>query len=210
MKALKYVAIIIACATIIIIVAQIRNCGSNDQGGVIVAPVDTNFAPVTHETYRPPSLPFSKKTSGVELPKGVKEQDVQRVISVEVRDVPKEPPKRIDIIEMKTGEVFVHKDSSISDVTVSTFEPPVFTFQLKFGAGVSIGKAGSGLRFSPAALFAPVEWAGWIQIPALGADLDGMGLGAQIKVYHDFSVGALRLWRYDGGAKIKLTISYVF
>lgn len=206
---LKYIAVIVASAAVIVFVARLGSCGEKSVGTVAV-PDDPNFAPVARGTYQPPSLPFSNTTSGVELPEGMKEKDVARVISLEVRDVAKDPPKRINVIQTKRGDILVHKDSSITGVTVTTFEAQVFAIGMRFGLGLSMGKGADRLSFSPVALFAPIEWLGWLHAPIIAADLDGVGVGAQAQVYHEIFIGVVRLWRFDEGTQAKIVLTYAF
>jgi hypothetical protein len=210
-EVLKYIAIIIVCATAIYGIAQIKGCGSNNVGpGSIVLPADTNFTPIEYKFYQPSSLPFSKKKSPVKLPAGMREKDVKRVVSVTVNDIPKSPPKKIDIIETKAGETFVYKDSSIQSVNILTFEPPVVGWDLRFGAGISMGLMNERIKFSPSAIIAPVEWMGWLRVPAVIADIDGFGAGGLVQVYYDIYCGPGLLWRYDQGTQLKIVISYLF
>lgn len=207
---LKYTAIILVAVVVLVILLKLKNCGGGKtQRTTVSVPADTNFAAVVKETYQPPSLPLSKKSSRVKLPAGVKEKDVKKVVTIEVRDVPRDPPKKIEIIETNEGETFVHKDPSIVSVRVTEFQPPIVRLQLKSAAGVSVGKSGRGLRFSPAGIFAPVEWVGWIHAPILFTDLDGLGVGLQVRLYHNICVGTVRIWRYDHGNQAKLFLVYI-
>jgi hypothetical protein len=208
---LKAASVIIVCATIVFIVLQMKSCGKKASVSASVSsPTDSNFSQISHEEYKPSSLPFSGKKAPVNLPEGVEEKDVQRVVSIEVKDVPKSEPKKIDVVETKSGEIYVAKDTSVVSVKVTEFEPKLFDFDLRFGVGLSVGLPSSGVRLSPAAVAAPIVWAGFIHAPIVVADLDGLGVGAQARLYHDIFVGAARFWRYDGGNQYKVLLSLIF
>lgn len=208
---LKYVAIIIACGTLIVLAVCIKGCSSNPITlRSIQVPRDSNFTPIVRGSYRPPSTPFSKKKLPVDLPSGIRERDVKQVITIGFDTSSHRPPKTVDIIETKTGEVFVLKDSAIKSVSVTVIEAPIFAVDLRFGVGLSIGVNGeSHIHVSPAAIMAPFEWSGWLQAPIVVADLDGVGVGAQMRFYHDVYVGASRIWRYDLGTQAKINLNFV-
>jgi len=119
------------------------------------------------------------------------------------------PGRRIDIIETKEGEVFVSKDGEITGVSVTDVKPRLLAFPLRLGVGLSIGRRDSNPRFSPVVVFAPVEWAGWIHAPIASADLDGIGIGLQLQVYHDIFLGVTRVWHYEDGVSLKATIAFM-
>jgi hypothetical protein len=210
---LKYIALILAASIIALIIYRIERAVSHNDGATTInVPADSNFTPVENKSYRPPSLPFSPRKLPVKLPRGLKERDVKRVITIDVSGVPKHPPKEINVIETTSGAVFVQRDSSIESVSVTNVEPPILVFGLTFGVGATLGESRSGGRpeLSPAGIFAPVQWDGWLHAPILVADLDGVGPGAEARLYHNIFAGAARLWRYDEGIQLKLLLSYVF
>ena len=207
---LKYGAFILGCITLLVVLNRFKGCPFNqDSLQSTTVPSDSNFAPTTRKNYQPPSLPFSKRRLDVALPKGLKEKDVRKVTSIEVSNVPAHPPKKIDIIETRSGETFVGRDSSIRSISITIVQPPILSFSLRFGFGSTLARSKNAVTASPAAVFAPVEWSGWIHAPTLVADFDGIGPGAQLSVYHDIYAGASRLWLYEGGDKIKLSLVYM-
>ena len=168
-------------------------------------PHDPNFTPVIYGTYQPPSVPMlSSKKSGLKLPEGMSEKDVAKVTTIERTE-----GKPIDIIETKSGEIFIAKDSTIRSVRVTMFEAPVFSFDWRFGFGASLGYR-ERFQFSPSVTFAPLEWYGKLHAPTLTADLDGIGVGGQLRVYHDIYLGPAHVWRYDVGSQFKATVHYMF
>jgi hypothetical protein len=208
---LKYAGILLALAIALIVLSEFEGCPKETtyQPNTITVPKDTNFVPIENQTYQPPSVPvLSNKRSGFKLPEGVKETDVKKVISVEVKTDSAET-KTIDIIETKDGEIFIRKDSLIRSVKVTRFEPPVFSFGWRIGAGVSVGY-NDRINFSPSGVFAPVEWYGWLHAPIVQADLNGVGVGAQFRLYHDVYVGAVKSWNYNEGEQIKAVASFMF
>jgi hypothetical protein len=117
--------------------------------------------------------------------------------------------KKIDIIETITGQVYVGRDPSVKSVAVTAVEPRLLSFGLRFGCGLSISRPDQEFALSPAAVFAPVRWSGWIDAPTLVADFAGFGPGAQLQIYHDLHLGAARLWLYQGGSRAELTLVYM-
>ncbi len=214
MKALESLAVILVCVVILVLMFKLERCGEENphaaSGGSVVVPRDTSFAGIRQESYRPPSVPFSSKHLPAKLPEGVSERDVRQVTTIEVRSVPANPPKKIDIVETNEGDVYVMKDSSIVSVTLTTIEPPIFVLQARLGVGASFAPAGGNLTISPAVGFFPVEWLGWLELPAAFADKDGVGLGAEARIYHDIFAGVSHLWRYGGTSQVKFTCMYNF
>ena len=228
---LKYIAIIIACGVLFYVIAALKSCNlkqSSMSQSTIVNPTDSNFAPVEHTTYQPPSLPaLSKTTSGIKLPKGLSEKDVKKVVELKLRtSVPvstndsmtqssfvNDSLTTLDIIETRNGDIFVKKDSLIQSVKVIHFEPPVFAFNLRFGAGVSAGYSDRKINFSPVAVMSLVDWNVdkiKFQAPIVTADLDGVGLGAQFQLYNNLYFGAIREWRWNGESAINADLNFMF
>ena len=207
-KSLKYISIIVVCAAVIYLIFQFRNCSKStvSNPGVTVVPKDTNFQAVKQEVYRIPWALSTRKNPKVKLPVNIKEKDVKNVITVETKEKPGNP---VDIISTNDGGIYVNKDSSISSVTVTSYQPPFFDIGLKFGAGISLGY-NNRVTVSPVVTVALGHWYGWLQAPVAAVDLDGLGLGMQAKLYNDIYGGAYKLWRYDSGSQIKLTLNYVF
>jgi hypothetical protein len=103
-----------------------------------------------------------------------------------------------DVIELKTGDLFIEKDSLLESVTVTEYEAPFLAWEPSLGLGISIGPnlLKGPPTISPSAGASVIQFLGRIDLPVLCADLDGIGLGARVKFYHDLSVGAALLWRY--------------
>lgn len=205
---------VIVLVVVIVLIVKFRGCRDVDHldGGTIVrVPDDTTFAPVHVKEYQPPSLPFSKKKLPVRLPKGMDEDDVARVVTLEIPpDTLGKKKRTIDVIETKKGDVLVSLDSGPFEVTVTEIVPPLISFSMRFGAGVTLGRKDGQNTFSPAVMFAPVEWSGWLEAPFLTADLEGLGVGGQARVYHDVYIGIAKLWRYEEGSRIKLDLAFMF
>ncbi len=209
-RVLKYVAVIIAAVAIIVFIVKIRSCSST---GVTprstYVPRDSNFVPVTRQDYQPPSLPFSKRKLNIKLPAGVKEKDVSKIITLGVGNIAHDSTRSFDIIVTKNGEIFLQRDSSVQSLSVTTVTPAVLDFGIRFGFGISAAGFKYPVFIRPSLALAPLEWSGWLQAPTIVADLDGIGVGAQARIYHDVYVGAERLWLYDGESRIKVTLHYM-
>lgn len=208
---IKAIALLVIVGVLILALAKFQSCGDGD---VVVTenhvPADTNFAPTIEQEYTAPSLPFQKKKFPVELPKGIKEKDIAEITTIKQKSEDGKPAKQIDIIKTKDGETFIKKDSSIESITVTHFNPPTMNINFRFGVGFTASYIDKKLKPLPAAFIAPVEWFGWLQLPTLGADLDGVGPGLGIKLYHDIYIGANHLWQFEEGNKEKLSIAYYF
>jgi hypothetical protein len=203
---LKNAGFLFMIALALFLLVKVNSWFSPDPDEVtITVQKDSTFAPIEHRSYQPSVLPFSSKKPPVKLPSNVRERDVERVVTVET-----EPGKPIDIIETKDGEVYVAKDTMISRVVVTKFQPPLFAFGLRFGAGLSVSRRGNQAVVSPSAVFAPLEWNGWLHLPSGVIDLDGIGVGGQARIYHDIYLGAAKVWRYDDGTALKLTATFMF
>jgi len=203
----KYIAIIIACGTLIYVIVTVRSCVDGrmpEDGAILHVPKDSGFSPIAQQEYRPPSLPFSRRRLQVKLPAGVSERDVRRVVTVRVRD--SSGARRLSIIEARSGETYVPRDSAILGVEVTDVLSPIFAVGVRFG----IGLTATPTRLSPAAFLALVEWDGWLQVPVAVADLDGLGIGGQLRIYHDICFGATHLWRFDQSTQAKATLSIMF
>lgn len=210
-QALKYIAVILVAAVVLVIILKLGSCG----GGVTAprsldVPQDSNFVPVTRSEYHVPIFPGKGGLVGPKLPSGMSEDEVRRIITISVRDLPGVTVKKIDVIESVGGSIFVAKDSMVAEVEVVDVKPSYLRFGLNAGIGITIGKKGDEIRYSPAAMFSPIEWNGWLQLPLFLADFDGVGAGFQAKIYHDIYAGAAHLWRYDTGRQAKIILSYVF
>lgn len=210
-KALKYIAAIVALITAIIVIARIRSCTSEPEGAQsVVVPIDSNFVPIGYGSYRPPSIPFVKGKLTAKLPQGMDESDVRRIVSIELQPTVESSRRTISVIETTRDEIYVARDSAIKSVSVVNVQPQIVSFDLKFGVGLSVGIWNDRPGFSPAAAFAPVEWLGWLRAPVITADIDGVGIGAMARIYHDIYLGGARCWRYDTGNQSKITLAFIF
>jgi len=211
---LRNIAIIFVIALALVVVAKWRGCSKplESTSGTITMPNDTNYIPVKHEEAQPSSLPWAKNKLGVKLPEGVKEKDVKKITNIEYRTSNGDSgqTKEVSIIETKSGEIFVRKDSSIQSVTEIIIKPPLVEFSLTFGVGLSLTKRGEFFRPMPCGTFTPVCWSGWLKAPLLAVDFEGIGLGAAVKLYHDIDIGAAKIYNFGESSQLKLIVTYNF
>jgi len=227
---MKYIWLIVSITIVLVLWYGVRfaGCSRNVSGETVtfIEPQDSNFVPVRVQRYRPSSLSFSKKTSGVRLPKGVKERNVRQVVSLELQPDAVNGDSlsfkrqyrglshKIDIIETKSGEIFVLKDSLLTGVSVTRFEPRLFSLGLRFGIGCSIAQAeNERLRILPMGIISFVDWnIGDVNFhaPIITADYEGVGIGMQTQLYHDIYFGLVRNWNYKGGEGMKAEVGFVF
>ncbi len=220
---LKYIAFILMCSVALVGILQLRDCGTTRDTSSLMPtqirkPADTSFIPVEHTVYQPPSLPFSKKNSGVRIPDGLKERDIAKVINLTIdkRKLPFEEASaghdsliQLDVIETLEGEIFVKNEPPLRFVRVTEFEPPLVYFAMNVGAGVTARIDDRRVKFSPACACSFVRWniSGLnLQAPLLVADFNGVGMGAQIKIYHDFYAGCHYQWYFVGERRIQYEI----
>lgn len=204
------VVVIICLGLVFVIATKISSCGRmpDTVASVTETPKDTNFTPVTHDAFQPSSLPFEKKQFPVKLPEGTNEEDVSRIVTVETHHGT--DTTDIHIIETNKGDVFVEKDSTITKLEVTTIEPRLFQFQSRFGLGFTIGWHSDSYKLSPSASFDPLRWSGWLDLPIATVDLDGIGVGAQAKIYDNIFLGVNQTWMFQGGNEVKAGIRFVF
>jgi hypothetical protein len=222
---LKYIAIIFCCVLLVYLLAQLRSCSSHNRVADVLTPADSNYSPIRVEHYRPSSLPFGTHPippliqggDAITLPRGVKEKDVKRVITIALKSLPMQKGDGlIDIVEMKDGSVYTPKDSAVAAVTIREFDPPIFDLAMRFGIGISVGttfppEAGENrATFAPCASFAPVQWFSTVNLPVLNVDWDGVGAAFDARLYHDIFLGAARQWKYDGDNAVKATVCFYF
>lgn len=186
-----------------------------------VKPKDERFAETEYKTHQVSSNPFRDKTMKKELPIGVLDVDVEQIISVGVKPGD-DSLLTLDLIETKDGEVFLKRDSAVQFLQVTKFEPPVFSLCMRFGVGVTGAVSGGqgavsserwAVRFSPMVSVSLAEWNVArlnFLAPTLIADLNGIGAGAQVRVYHDIYLGVVREWGRDGGTEVKGVVGVVW
>jgi hypothetical protein len=167
---------------------------------VINTPADTAYLPVIVRSYTPKSTPFEKPVKPIsKLPKGVKEKDVKRVITISGK-------KLLQIIETKNGDVLVSKNGDSLEVVVTNYFDPIFEFGLYANVGITVDVR---KHFSPSASLAFIRWYGIIDAPVVVADDDGIGLGIGFKLYYAIYVTPVVMWSFETTDKsINLNLSY--
>ena len=173
---------------------------SKQQVSVVTTPRDTSFSQVTHNTYRPHSIPIIEKvqTPPAQLPTEIKPKDVKEVIVVT-----KKPNDTTKVIITKKGEVYVSKQGNkVENVTVTTYEPPI----LDFGLFLKVGIDFDDQHISPVIEVTPLEILGKIDIPVLSLDIEGIGAGFDYMVFNPISVGVMYHvdWRADKSIRLDL------
>lgn len=198
----KYAAIVVVAVVVLIVVLRITDCTSSlpivkGRVGetVTVSPADSSFAPILLRSFTPPlPLPgLSNPQAGVpaRLPRGVRNKDVLQVVSLNIKGI----DRPVDVIITKEGDVHVEKFPGLESVTSTTYNPEVIAFTLSAGIGVTLPFSEDGL--SPSVKLSLLEIGGWLKVPSVVADLHGIGLGAEGKLYHDFYLGGAVMWSYE-------------
>jgi hypothetical protein len=202
---LKYFSVIVVAITIAYICITVKDCGAvEDSSGRVIIPADSGFLPSIHHNYRPKSTPFEKPIKPVSrLPKGIKESDVKRVISVR-------KPKLNDttvIIETRDDGIFIPRQDSIeAQVSVTDYLPQILSFGIYPAIGLTLDVQ---MQFSPSVSICFLKIEGKILAPVFAADIRSVGIGIGYQFYHEISVSAISMWNYsDLQRTIKLEVSY--
>ncbi|TAK57862.1 MAG: hypothetical protein EPO24_09345 [Bacteroidetes bacterium] len=215
-QSLKYIAIILVCGIVLVIISQVKSFFDKPtpfegtSQSFTVKPQDERFTETEYREHTVSSNPFSDKTLKGKLPRGITENDVEQTVDVIYKFG--DEFDTLEFIETKDGQVFIKKDSAIKFVSVTKFEPPVFSFCMKYGIGVTAGLR-NGLHLSPSASLALAEWNIArlnFHAPIITADLDGIGAGAQMQLYHDFSFGTIYTWGWSGERELKASLNFMF
>jgi hypothetical protein len=181
-----------------------RDCGTvgTSADRVEISP-DSAFRPITKRDYRANPLSFKKDSKpALKLPAGKKQSDVARTIAV----VNHAKGDTTIIIVMKDGGTLVPKTADSASVLVTEFLPPVVTFGLTAGIGASVDLS---RQWSPAAVVSLFKWYGVVDAPVAIADLQGVAIGADFKLYHDIYVAPAVRWQFGTlDRSIILTVSY--
>lgn len=189
--------------------SRISSClGEQDSSTVVVKQDPTGkFEDVHSGTYRPPSIPVIEKKGQSPLPAGIDERQVDRVVKIHLT----ERDTALSIVELKTGEVLVERDSIIDRVEVIDFSPPLLLFDIRFALGLSSGSEEDGnWSVRPAASASFMELAGAVRIPVVLVDTRHVGLGCSTRIYHEIWAGAGIFAQYSdlGARSMRLFIHY--
>jgi len=199
-EGLKYASIIAVCLTIAYILLTLRDCSpAGLTPGREVISADSGYVPVIVENYRPPSTPFERPgKKPIQLPEGIKEDKVQRVITVSNKG------SVINIIELKSGELRIPDAEDSLQVEITNFLEPFIRFGLFAEAGVSLGSK----KVSPSVSVSLIKIDGRYSLPVFVADLTSIGAGIGMNIYNDISITPLLMWNYsDTQRSIKLNVS---
>ena len=203
------VAIVIAAVGYL--ASRISSClGEQDSSTVVVKQDPTGkFEDVHSGTYRPPSIPVIEKKGQSPLPAGIDERHVDRVVKIHLV----ERDAALSIVEMKTGEILVERDSIIDHVEVVDFTPPFLLFEIRFGLGLSIGPdADHSWIIRPAASASVIEVAGRVRVPTAILDTRHFGLALQVRLYHEIWAGAGVFWQFSDLERrsVRVALHYTF
>lgn len=201
------IAKIAVCLVVLAVIYPLMCEDSPVKKTSVSTPVDTNFAPVTHSEYRPPII--EGKGSPVRLPEGVSQKDVVKVTTLKVRDS-KGGIKSINVVETKDGETFVEKDADLVSVDVVEYKPPIVSFGMGYGSGLSFGLKNGKFALSPVMTASPIDWFGRVKLPVGSLDIDGLGVGASVRAYHDIHIGAVKVFGFDGTGSVKINLTFEF
>lgn len=202
----KYGTYLVICATIAFMCATFKDCGEVGQTpDLVVVPRDSAFLPITKSDYKPASTPFEDPVKPVsKLPIGVKEKDVDRVITARKIST----NETLILIITKSGDVHIPKDStSVNyEFRVTEYHPQIFDFGLDIALGFTLN---ADARISPSISFSMLQINEKILFPDIAADLQSIGIGIGYQFYHDLTVTPLYMWNYsDTHNTIKIKVSY--
>lgn len=215
---LKYITWIVLAVVALVIVFRVTGLfkGGTSEDVTITTPSDSTFLPIHKREFKPPSIPFERRTKPpVRLPKGVRERDVARAIVITksgrgrtssdltaLRDTTR-------MIELKNGAIFVEGvEGTETRVEEITYVPPILSWDFFTSAGVSIGRSEERFLFSPMLAVSPLQISGVVQLPLLIADINGVGIGAGYR-YDNFVFGITSHWQFENKQQgIRLFIAY--
>lgn len=201
---LKYASYIVVAVTIAYVCATLKDCDTvGTMADRVVIPQDSAFLPIVEHDYRPNPLPFNHTSKPVSrLPKGTRESDVARTITV----VNHTKANTTLIVETRTGDIFVPKTEDRVSVRVTNYLPSVVAFELNAAIGASVDLSA---KVSPSASIAFLKWYGRVDVPVAIADLQGVALGVGFKFYYDLYLSPAIRWEYKSLEKtIILNMSY--
>ena len=164
---------------------------------------DTTFHSTTHDTYRPPSLPSFIEHHNAppsNIPSNMRPKDVREIITVV-----KVPGDTTHIIIGKDGSVNVPKQNGeVLGVTVTDYLPPI----LDFDWYVKLGIDGNADKISPMIGIGFCEIYGRVELPIFTLDLNGIGVGVDVKIIEPISIGVLFHDSWTTQKSIRLMVSY--
>jgi hypothetical protein len=205
MKNYKIVAYIIV--SLLIIGGAIkfyRWVNPDTHTATVSTPTDTSFSQVTHDTYRPPSIPIieKKQKPPAKLPSNVKPEDVKEVITIV-----KNPQDTTRVIITNDNEVYIDRQNGkVESVTVTTYKPPI----LEWGLFPKIGVSSDDKKPSPMVGISFLRVLGRVDVPVFALDIYGIGLGADVQVFKPISIGVLYHSAWDTHKSIRLTVAWNF
>jgi hypothetical protein len=170
----------------------------------VTTDADTSFHAVAHDTYRPASIPFVENPvkPKVNLPSNVKEKDVEKVLTVV-----KSPNDSTQIIFTKDGNIHVSgQGGKVLKVEVTTYLDPI----LAFGLFPKIGIDANTIKISPVVGIAFLEIYGRLQLPVFSLDFQGIGAGADFKIFDPVNIGLMLHNNWDTSKDIRLSLVYSF
>ena len=199
MKNLKTIAYVILA--IFILVFAWRYFKPTEKVITVTTPKDTTFSQVTHDTYRPNSVPLleSTHTPPTRLPSNLKPKDVKEVITVV-----KKPNDSTRVIITNNGNVYVDRQNGkVENVTVTTYEPPILNFDLFPKLGID----GNTQKVSPFIGIAFLEICGKVDLPLFTVDLYGIGIGIDYQLFNPVSIGVIYHDDWQTNKSIRLTLA---
>ncbi len=168
----------------------------------IVMPQDTTGTPITHETYRPQSIPIIEKPKKpkAQLPSNLTEKDVDKIITIV-----KSPADTTFIVFPKKGEPYVNKQGGkVLSVTITEYLPPILAWDWYF----KIGLSGNTGQLSPAVGVSFLRIYGKLDLPVFGIDLYGIGLGLDYQIIEPISLGLTYHSSWTTQKSIRLTLCW--
>ena len=203
MKLLKIFATIIAIAFVLFVAVK----WFSPQPKVITTttPIDTaNFHAVDHGTYRPQSVPLIEHPGKppATLPSNLKPKDIDQVITIV-----KKPGDTTQVIIDKKGNVYVPKQNGkVESVNITTYLPPILSFDWYPSFGID----GNFEKISPVVSIGFCEIYGKLQLPVFSLDIQGIGLGANYKLFDPISLGIIYHSNWNTSKEIRVFVGYNF
>ena len=202
---MKKIGYIIAVVVIIGIAVKVYNwLNPPVQVSTVTTSTDPNTAPVVNTNYRPQSIPFVEHPikPKVKIPTNVKEKDIEKVITIV-----KTPQDSTQIIFTKDGNVHVNKQGGrVISVEVTTYLDPIFALGIYPKAGL----CGNDKKISLMVGVSFLEIYGKLHLPVFTLDLQGVGIGADYKLFKPISIGVIYHGAWNTDKTIRLTLAWNF
>ena len=202
MKYIKHIAY--AIATIFLIGLAWKFFSPKPIVETVIHHQDTTIVNTHESTIRPSSLPFENEAKPpVVIPPSIKKKDIAKVdVIVSNHNGTRDT---VVVITDKKGNQFVPKQpGGVTEFNEYVYLPPY----VAFGWNPKLGLDGNTTKISPMVAVSFMEIMGRVQLPVFALDLQGVGIGADCKLFDPISIGVLYCTEWNTNKQIRLSLVY--